>query len=100
MPKDSISDVLRKHTESVKGRLTARVLDRNLNVIKEVPVRDLVKILKTNNMKGSAIVFDGIITQRLIDLAAKKEFDYIVGVRLGSVVKVPTSLRVITFDQL
>ncbi|MBO8179557.1 MAG: DNA primase [Archaeoglobus sp.] len=99
-PKEGISDVLRKHTESVKGRLTARVLDRNLNVIKEVPVRDLVKILKTNNMKGSAIVFDGIITQRLIDLAAKKEFDYIVGVRLGSVVKVPTSLRVITFDQL
>ncbi len=99
-PKEGISDVLRKHTESVKGRLAARVLDRNLNLIKEVPVRDLVKILKTNNMKGSAIVFDGIITQRLIDLAAKKEFDYIVGVRLGSVVKVPTSLRVITFDQL
>jgi len=84
----------------VKGRLAARVLDRNLNVIKEVPVRDLVKILKTNNMKGSAIVFDGIITQRLIDLAAKKEFEYIVGVRLGSVVKIPTSLKVITFDQL
>uniref|UniRef100_A0A7C2NQP6 DNA primase DnaG n=1 Tax=Archaeoglobus fulgidus TaxID=2234 RepID=A0A7C2NQP6_ARCFL len=99
-PKDSISDALRKHTESVKGRLAARVLDRNLNVIKEVPVRDLVKILKTNNMKGSAIVFDGIITQRLIDLAAKKEFEYIVGVRLGSVVKIPTSLKVITFDQL
>lgn len=99
-PKDSISDALRKHTESVKGRLAARVLDRNLNVIKEVPVRDLVKILKTNNMKGSAIVFDGIITQRLVDLAAKKEFEYIVGVRLGSVVKIPTSLKVITFDQL
>uniref|UniRef100_A0A7C3REP3 DNA primase DnaG n=1 Tax=Archaeoglobus fulgidus TaxID=2234 RepID=A0A7C3REP3_ARCFL len=99
-PKDNISDALRKHTESVKGRLAARVLDRNLNVIKEVPVRDLVKILKTNNMKGSAIVFDGIITQRLIDLAAKKEFEYIVGVRLGSVVKIPTSLKVITFDQL
>ena len=99
-PKDNISDALRKHTESVKGRLAARVLDRNLNVIKEVPVRDLVKILKTNNMKGSAIVFDGIITQRLVDLAAKKEFEYIVGVRLGSVVKIPTSLKVITFDQL
>ena len=79
-PKDNISDALRKHTESVKGRLAARVLDRNLNVIKEVPVRDLVKILKTNNMKGSAIVFDGIITQRLIDLAAKKEFEGVFGV--------------------
>ncbi|WP_456468860.1 DNA primase DnaG [Archaeoglobus sp.] len=98
--KESISEVLKVHKDSVEGKLTARVLDRNLNLVKEVPVRDLVKILKTNNMKGAAIVFDGVITQRLIDLAAKKEFDYIVGVRLGSVVKVPTSVRVITFDQL
>ncbi len=98
--KESISTALKEHKESVKGKLTARLLDRNLSLIKEVPVRDLVKVLKTNNLKGSAIVFDGVITQRLIDLAAKKEFDYVVGVRLGSVVKVPTSLRVITFDQL
>ncbi len=96
----NISEMLKVHKESVEGRLTARVLDRNLDLIKEVPVRDLVKVLKTNNLKGSAIVFDGVITQRLIDLAAKKEFDYVVGVRLGSVVKIPTSVRVITFDQL
>ncbi len=98
--KENVSIALKEHKESVKGKLTARLLDRNLSLIKEVPVRDLVKVLKTNNLKGSAIVFDGVITQRLIDLAAKKEFDYVVGVRLGSVVKVPTSLRVITFDQL
>jgi len=98
--KENLSEVLKVHKDSVEGKLTARVLDRNLNVVKEVPVRDLVKVLKTNNLKGAAIVFDGVITQRLIDLATKKEFDYIVGVRLGSVVKVPTSIRVITFDQL
>lgn len=98
--KETLPELLRQHSEAVKGKLTARLLDKSLNLIKEVPVRDLVKTLKTDNMKGSAIVFDGVITQRLIDLAAKKEFDYIVGVKLGSVVKVPTSLRVITFDQL
>lgn len=98
--KESISEILKVHKDSVDGKLTARILDRSMNVVKEVPVRDLVKALKTNNIKGSAIVFDGVITQRLIDLAAKKEIDYIVGVRLGSVVKVPTSVRVITFDQL
>ncbi len=96
----NISEMLKVHKESVEGRLTARVLDRNLELVKEVPVRDLVKVLKTNNIRGSAIVFDGVITQRLIDLAAKKEFDYVVGVRMGSVVKIPTSVRVITFDQL
>ncbi len=91
---------LKKHKQDVEGRLVAKLLDRNLNVIKEVPVRDLVKVLKTNNMKVSSIVFDGVITQRVIDLAAKKDISCLVGVRLGSVVKIPTSVRIITFDEL
>ncbi|MEG9193877.1 MAG: DNA primase DnaG [Candidatus Methanoglobus sp.] len=91
---------LKNHKEMVEGKLLARILDKNFNVIKEVPVRDLVKTLKTNNMKASVIVFDGIITQRLIDIAAKKDINYIIGAKLGSVVKLPTSIRVITFDQL
>ncbi len=96
---DTVS-VLRKHKQDVEGRLIAKLLDRNMNVIKEVPVRDLVKVLKTNNMKVSSIVFDGVITQRVIDLAAKKDISCLVGVRLGSVVKIPTAVRIITFDEL
>lgn len=91
---------LKKHKEEVEGRLIARLLDRNLEIIKEVPVRDLVRVLKTENTKTSSIVFDGVITQRLIDLAAKKDINYLVGVRLGNVVKVPTSVKIITFDKL
>ncbi len=93
-------DILRKHKKEVEGKLTARLLDKNLNVLKEIPVRDLVKILRSDDSKCSAIVFDGVITQRLVDLAAKKEINYLIGVRLGSVVKVPTHVRVITFDDL
>ncbi|MFP3909696.1 MAG: DNA primase, partial [Archaeoglobaceae archaeon] len=48
--------------------------------------------------KASCVVFDGVITQRVIDLAAGKNLHYIIGVRLGSVVKVPTTVRVITFE--
>ncbi|MET1124725.1 MAG: DNA primase DnaG [Archaeoglobaceae archaeon] len=94
-------NVLKEHKESVEGRLLARILDRNFNLIREVPVRDLVKTLKTNNLpKGTTIVFDGVITQRLIDLAAKKEVSCVVGSRLGNVVKQPTSVRVLTFDEV
>jgi len=92
--------ILKRHKEEVEGRLIARILDKNFEVVKEIPVRDLVKALKTNNTITSSIVFDGVITQRLIDLAAKREVDYLVGVRLGSVVKVPTNVRIITFDEL
>jgi len=92
--------VLKRHKEEVEGKLIARVLDKNFELVKEIPVRDLVKALKTDNTTASSIVFDGVITQRLIDLAAKREVDYLVGVRLGSVVKVPTNVRIITFDEL
>ena len=96
----SVAEILREQRDKVEGKLTARVLDKNFNLIKEIPVRDLVKILKENNTKGAIIIFDGVITQRLVDLAAKKEINYLVGVRLGNVVKMPTSVRIITFDQL
>ncbi len=92
--------LLRKHMHDVEGRLIAKLLDKNFNVVKEVPVRDLVKVLKTNSTKVSSIVFDGVITQRVIDLAAKKDISCLVGVRLGSVVKIPTAVRIITFDEL
>lgn len=98
--KEQNQESLRSHKEKVEGKLLARILDRNLNLIKEVPVRDLVKTLKNDNVKGSIIIFDGIITQRLVDVAAKKDINYIIGVKLGSVVKLPTSIRIMTFDQL
>ncbi len=98
--KPDIMTALRKHKDEVEGKLIARLLDKNLDVIKEVPVRDLVRILKTDNTKTSSIVFDGVITQRLIDLAAKKDISYLVGVRLGNVVKIPTNVKIITFDKL
>jgi len=97
--KDFIS-VLRRHKEEIEGKLIARLLDRNGNLIKEIPVRDLVKVLKTNNTRASNLIFDGVITQRVVDLAAKKNIQYLVGVRLGNVVKVPTNVRVITFEDL
>lgn len=94
----NFTESLKKHKDQIEGRLVARMLDKNFNLVKEIPVRDLVKVLKSNNSKASCVVFDGVITQRVIDLAAGKNLQYIIGVRLGSVVKVPTTVRVITFE--
>lgn len=94
----NLTESLKKHKDQIEGRLVARMLDKNFDLVKEIPVRDLVKVLKSNNSKASCVVFDGVITQRVIDLAAGKNLQYIIGVRLGSVVKVPTTVRVITFE--
>ncbi|WP_456370035.1 DNA primase DnaG [Geoglobus sp.] len=96
----NITAILRKHKEEVEGNLKARLLDGNFEVVKEVPVRDLVKLLKSNNVKAQGIVFDGVITQRVVDLAAKRNISLLVGVRMGSVVKVPSNVSIMTFDQI
>ncbi|MDI9645239.1 MAG: DNA primase DnaG [Archaeoglobales archaeon] len=99
--KEEKTGSLKEHKIGVEGKLTARILDKNFNLIKEVPVRDLVKVLKTDNIpRGVAIVFDGVITQRLVDIAAKKEISYLVGAKLGSIVKLPTNVRILTFEQV
>ena len=98
--KANIVSILRKHKEEVEGHLIARLLNSNFEVVKEVPVRDLVKLLKSNNIKAQGIVFDGLITQRVVDLAAKRNISYLVGVKIGSVVKIPSNVNIITFDQI
>ncbi len=96
----NITVILKKHKEEVEGNLKARLLDSNFEVLKEVPVRDLVKLLKSNNVKAQGIVFDGVITQRVVDLAAKRNISILVGVKIGSVVKVPSNVSIMTFDQI
>ena len=43
-----------------------------------------------------AVVFDGIITQRLLDIAHNKNVKEIVGIKLGNVGKMPKSVKVLT----
>ena len=98
--KESFIDMIKRHVREIEGRLIARILDKNYNVSKEIPVRDLVKTLKNGDLNARIIVFDGVVTQRLVDIASKREIPYLVGVRLGNVVKLPTNVKVMTFDQV
>jgi len=97
--KDLISS-LKAHKCEIEGKLIARFLDKNLNMIKEVPVRDLVKTLKTDNSKISVVIFDGAITQRVIDVAVKRNIEWLIGAKMGDVVKLPTNIKIITFNEL
>lgn len=43
-----------------------------------------------------ALVFDGIITQRLADLASKQGVKVLVGLKIGNVNKAPENIEIIT----
>jgi DNA primase len=82
----------------LRGALKALLLDEKLERIEEVQVRDLRERLpKLSGVR--AVVFDGVVTQELADLAARRGVKYIVGMR-SRVESMPANVRVLTADEL
>ena len=77
----------------VKGKLTARLYDKNLEQITEIEIKDLVPSLK--DVQPYCVVFDGIVTQRLIDAAAESGVNCIVGINKSDVSN-PRSIKILT----
>jgi DNA primase len=78
----------------------AKLLNENGNVLKEVHVSKLADTLKEGAEGVRAVVLDGIVTQRILDLAVEKNISAVVGVKLGNIAKLPTNVDVLTKDDL
>jgi hypothetical protein len=84
---------------SLNGTLEAILLDEALAEKGRFPISELVQ--KVDGESGvKFIIFDGIITQRLVDAAAKAKVDGIIGHRVGEIKNMPETLRVGTFRDL
>jgi DNA primase len=83
---------------SINGTLEAMLLDENLNEKGRMPISELVA--KMDNAGATYLVFDGIVTQRLIDAAGKANVKGIVGHRIGEIKNMPGGLSVGTFRDL
>ena len=78
----------------------AKILGANMEVLKEVPVRELVNNLKADATGVVAVVFDGIVTQRILDIASDKKIATIVGTKMGNIAKQPAAVEVWSKDDL
>jgi DNA primase len=65
-------------------------------VVGEVPVKEMIETVANLTAPAKAIVFDGIVSQRLLDVAQEKGIGTVVGTRLGPVGKFPEQVRVYT----
>jgi len=88
-----------KILNEISGSLKAVLFNQDDKEINKIPVRELTDSLKRSD-NISAVVFDGIITQRLLDIANSKNIKEIVGIKIGNVVKRPTSVKVLTKKDL
>lgn len=89
---------LEDFVDQLRGTLKALLLDEKLERIEEVQVRDLRERLP-KLLGVRAVVFDGVVTQELADLAAGRGVKYIVGMR-SRVESMPANVRVLTADEL
>jgi DNA primase len=81
--------------DELENTLRARFYNRELAPVKEMPVREMMKSLE-DERDVYAIIFDGIITQRLADLAENKKIALLVGIKLGNVFRKPASVLIHT----
>ena len=86
--------------EELSNTSKAKLLGEAGNLIKEVHVSMLADTLKETTEAASAVVLDGIITQRILDLAVEKHISAVVGVKLGNIAKLPTNVEVLTKEDL
>ena len=87
------------HAKELKGTLEAVLLNVDGGQLDRLPVSELVDKLKEG--KGASIVvFDGIITGRLLDTAVEQGIKTLVGARVAEGVRIPREVKVRLFKNL
>jgi DNA primase len=85
--------------KSLIGSLEAVLLNEKLEQIERLPVSQLAERLQ--QVTGvETIVFDGIITQRIVDIASEKNIKTIIASRVSEAVKPALNVELHTFPQV
>jgi len=89
------NDHYHEEFKKLRGSLKAKLFNEKEEEIKEIPVREIIKTLeRTSGVK--VVVFDGVVTQRLLDVAAAKGIEKIYGAKMGHVSKIPEKIEIHT----
>lgn len=100
-PRPPIPEKIGGYVKSLGGTLEAVVLDPEFNELAKMPVKELADRLQTLDQgRPYAVVFDGVISQRILDIAGEKGIRYVVGSRLGNIVRKSAETVVVTFDEI
>jgi DNA primase len=85
---------------TLAGSSKANFLDDKGSINKSVSVRDLPDALKKPPKDATTVVFDGMVSQRLVDIASMGNVKKLVGTKLGNVTKHPVEIDIILKSDL
>lgn len=96
-----LPDEIRNYVKEVDGQLLAILLNGELREIERVPVSELAQKLEEKKNEVRYVVFDGVITQRLIDILSETSGEtYLIGVRLGDISSPSPRVHLLTTENL
>ena len=94
---DEVS-LMKDMLKEFEGTGCGAILDEALNMTKEVEVENIYEEIK--NIEGTAdtVIFDGVISQRLADVASQKGIKKLVAFKSMNIVKKPQNVKLITIN--
>ncbi len=98
-PKVEVPKEIAQIAKALGGTLEAVLLNEKLEQIERLPVSQLAERLQ--QVEGvDTVVFDGIITQRIVDMASEKNVKNVIASRISEAVKSPLNVQLMTFSEI
>jgi DNA primase len=94
MPKEVVEVV-----KGLEGTLEAVLLNDKFEQMERLPVSQLAERLQETE-KVDTVIFDGIITQRIVDVAGEKDIKRIIASRVSDAVKPSLTVQLVTFQEI
>ncbi len=98
-PPQKLPENLVAKARELRGSLEGILMDQNMGEIARLPVSELASKL-TDYQGIDTIVFDGVVTQRLLDLAEERGVKVIVGDRIADLARRPGSIKIMTLPEV
>jgi DNA primase len=83
----------------LRGTLEAVIFDEAGKELSKLPVSELAEKIPAVD-SAHLVLFDGVVTQRLLDIAANKNIRYVIGDRISDGAKKPSNVNVMTLTDL
>jgi DNA primase len=83
----------------LQGTLEAILFDASASEITRIPVSELASKLP-DVPDVDTLLFDGVITQRILDMAEEKKIRFVIGDRVAETIKRPPTVKILTISEI
>jgi len=98
-PKIEFPEQIVQTAKALVGSLEAVLLNEKLEQVERLPVSQLAE--KLQQVTGiDTVIFDGIITQRIVDISSEKNVKHIIAARVSEAVKPALNVDLNTFAEI